>query len=668
MKQNEWLTLKTGISQAYWCKLEGQDRATFDLAELEEDGYEKPICWFDEMFYGAIRFPLVSQRPATCLLMGPPGSGKSTLALELCYRLADISFTDGKPIGNKTKPWLSLYISSDMDAIQVFEKANSFGWQRVEDRFFTGKGEIPSSFGTHGMVVVRGADSLREGAGMAEAVRKVLKEGIDLLEFIPEDTVQSTAKIGKLAEKLTKWMPTKDPIKKTFKQILPDVVVIDSLNTLELNDRRNYFEQFLNAASGKTHVVVFILDSHHPSIKKDFWEYMCDFVVTTGYDTTKGYFLRDIEIVKARYQDHVLGKQQMKIYSYKCESCGFKDNPTCEFDFSKCKLDPKNMRREHPYRHEGGIFIYPSIHYYLSKYKRRGPDVEPTYVDTLPKPLNQIVQYVDEEQVGIFPEGRCTAFVGRRGGHKSHLGYLHLLHRLITHEESALVVSLRDDEEMTKRAMYNILRQEFSKENPRSTINEYELLDRLEILYYPPGYITPEEFFHRMFMSVYRLKRIAKDKKLTVLFNSVDQLAARFPLCAAEDIFIPGIIASLTGENTTSIFIAVDEPGQPEKQYGLIPMADFVLSFSRRRFKLGDYYNHLKYFQIEKAYIKMDDVTKEQVKDTTVVQVQRFAGGEMAGAMGFLELVTHHDTSLYNRDGLHFIPLVPGLSSGEELR
>ena len=97
-------------------------------------------------------------------------------------------------------------------------------------------------------------------------------------------------------------------------------------------------------------------------------------------------------------------------------------------------------------------------------------------------------------------------------------------------------------------------------------------------------------------------------------------------------------------------------------------MADFVLSFSRRRFRLIHYYDHLKCFGIGKADRELDDAEKEQVKDTTIVQVQRFAGGEMAGATGILELVTHHETSLYDRDGLHFVPLVPGLSSGEELR
>lgn len=78
------------------------------------------------------------------------------------------------------------------------------------------------------------------------------------------------------------------------------------------------------------------------------------------------------------------------------------------------------VRQDHPYRTEGGIFIYPSIHYYLSLYKRRGPTANVRYAETRPR--------LDGVLKEGFPEGRCTAFIGTRGGHKSHFGYLHLLH------------------------------------------------------------------------------------------------------------------------------------------------------------------------------------------------------------------------------------------------
>ena len=51
-------------------------------------------------------------------------------------------------------------------------------------------------------------------------------------------------------------------------------------------------------------------------------------------------------------------------------------------------------------------------------------------------------------------------------------------------------------------------------------------------------------------------------EKLTLLFNSLDQLSSRFPLCAKQDIFVPGLIDSLNGENVR-IFVAVEIASQP---------------------------------------------------------------------------------------------------------
>ncbi len=156
--------------------------------------------------------------------------------------------------------------------------------------------------------------------------------------------------------------------------------------------------------------------------------------------------------------------------------------------------------------------------------------------------------------------------------------------------------------------------------------------------------------------------------KLTVLFNSLDQLKARFPLCARQDIFIPGIIGSLSGENVTSIFIAVDERGQPEEQYGLIPMSDLVLSFRFHRFNLTDYYKHLESAGIGKASSNSENVTLETLegsKEAIVLKVLRFSGGEMAGTMGILELVNHPEVSLYDSAGLQYVQMQPAFGYGK---
>ena len=168
----------------------------------------------------------------------------------------------------------------------------------------------------------------------------------------------------------------------------------------------------------------------------------------------------------------------------------------------------------------------------------------------------------------------------------------------------------------------------------------------LEILYYPPGYITADEFFHRMFMSVYRLKK--KKRKITLLFNSLDQIAARFPLCAHQPIFVPAMIESLSGEKVTSIFIAVDEPGQPPTQYGLLPMADLVLTFERYKIRMEDY--------CEAFSLPYDRTRDEKRLDAILLEVSRFAGGQQAGTIGVLDRVVYsEDLEPMNlKPGLHF--------------
>ena len=75
--------------------------------------------------------------------------------------------------------------------------------------------------------------------------------------------------------------------------------------------------------------------------------------------------------------------------------------------------------------------------------------------------------------------------------HKSHLGYLQLLSRTIKYEnEKGLVISLRGDEGMARKVMSKILKQEFPTVG--YDLVDLEKKDKLEIVYYPPGNITPE--------------------------------------------------------------------------------------------------------------------------------------------------------------------------------
>lgn len=628
-QQEQFSLYRTNVAQAFWYLPSHADEeqpfapARMAKPNAQRNGRPVGFAWFDELLRDGLYLPNTGSggRPLTMVIAGPPGSGKTTLALEICYRLAKDE-TRKNP-----RQLCSLYLSLDQDTNRLITNAERLGYDDVRRYLFSYDAESSSrDRQTIGHVAVYGRDSILQQNSRAEEHPEtggLLQQVVFGAKRDLEARMQATHPSG----------------------FLPDLVVVDSLNILLGAEKVDLFHDFQTITSSGSKLVVFVIDSLSGGHSYATWEYACDFVVRLDYTTLNNYYIRTIEVVKARYQSHVWGKHQLKVY----------EKPQLPPDDVRNR-DGK-LRRMHPYRTEGGVFIYPSIHYYLSLYKRQAVNADVTYATTKPS-LRGVLES------GI-PEGRCTAFIGTRGGHKSHLGYLHLLHRVIENgrREAALIISLRDDEDMTASTLDNIIRTEF---RGGVTREELERENRLEILYFHPGYITPEEFFNRLFISV---KRLVKDgNKLTVLFNSVDQLASRFPLCAKENIFIPGIIEFLTGEGATSIFIAVDEQGQPAEQYGLLPMADLILSFYPHRIKYADYETMLleAYHadqngpEAAKAIERMTErFGPDGMVESIVLQVVRFAGGEQAGARGILELVKEGDTGLYGLAGLHFTPIPP---------
>jgi hypothetical protein len=248
---------------------------------------------------------------------------------------------------------------------------------------------------------------------------------------------------------------------------------------------------------------------------------------------------------------------------------------------------------------------------------------------------------LDKMLGGGFSAGRCVGLVGCRGGHKSHLGYRHVLEQLIKDQKQrALVVSLRDDEQVGLSTMEGILRNELGKSTEE--LNQLIRDDRLDMMYFPPGYITPDEFFHRVCLGIQRLKLQRRSDgsapALTLLFNSLDQLGSRFPLCAREEIFVPGLIEMLNAEGVTSVFIGVQESGQPEQQYGLLSMADIIISADRvpgREYTVEKSDEELKKSRDDASAIA--NLLKES-GDVVLLEVKRVAGGRAAGRAGVLHL------------------------------
>lgn len=655
-------TWKTNISLVHNSEMD--IKGIYCPASIDIEGSRKPekISWFDKLLEGGLKLPkTVSNqmndrrniKPITMLIMGPPGSGKSTLAMEICYRLALEE--------NNENILNSLYISLDTESGRVMEKVNKFGWVSQNHTLwgpYSERKNFRDNFEEIPRIMVWGKDQILKKKNQYSDIQQIAEVVSEAINTVATIADIAGVKGAEIIPPITNTIQNRfHPKTQTINNYAPDILVIDSLNITKAETRSEYFDQFLKITDKGSRLVIYILDSNSADGQHEYWEYVCDNVIRMDYTYVHDYFIRTIEITKTRYQGHVLGKQQLKIY----------EKPS----MSVCLKDITDIQRQHPFTTEGGIFIFPSIHYYLSIYKRRKPaPASETIKQKYPRFFKELIEY---------PKGRCTAFIGQRGGHKSHLAYLSLLCHLIdpktykmNQEERGLVISLRDDEEMTLETMNRILKQEFEGKC-KFTAKDLLQENRLEILYYRPGYITPEEFFHRMFISIHHLKyddlpepnHSWKGSKHNVMlvFNSLDQLPARFPLCAKQEIFIPGIIDTICAEEITSIFIAVDEPDQPIDKFGLLPMADLILSFNRKSYHFQKYLNYIKKWheikpeKLKKIIERLGDQYRD--REVVILEVMRASGGKSAGDKGILELIKDPEFQLYEEPGLQFTPMSP---------
>src|SRR5271157_2646697 len=450
MCADELEKIKSGISQAYWCDTR-DTLAKFEEASLIFDTPTKqPLSWFDKMFEGGISLPKGESdilRPVTMLVSGPPGCGKTTLISELCYRLA---VNEQK----NPKAFSTLYISTDCETGRMIDNTVDLGWNQARNYFipFDPSVEEPKlGVNQKAIIGVWGREKFLKKIEERDMLSSMINTAVTSLDnwVMKSNTKDFMARL--------KYKIITDPIDDASggkgsindkKKYIPDILVVDSLNILDRENQTRFFQSFVKACKA-TRLVIFILNTGTENQEHKLWEYFSDIVVQLDHQYIHDYYVRTIEVVKARYQSHWWGKHQLKIYANpKILEKPDEMNNTAVHNYNTM------MKRSHPYRTTGGVFIFPSIHSYLSTYKRKTLSEEPSRDDTYPKKLNKVFQ---------IPKGRCTAFIGERGGHKSHLGYLHLLNRLINHAgESCLIISLRDDEATAKKTLQGIAEQEFS--------------------------------------------------------------------------------------------------------------------------------------------------------------------------------------------------------------
>jgi KaiC/GvpD/RAD55 family RecA-like ATPase len=666
--------LVTGISRAFWSDPENPARFVPAYIPTLTRVSQRDTCWLDQLFEGGIVLPDASWA-VRMVISGPPGTGKSTLALELCARCA-LEPEHTQDSGEVKRPISSWYVATEVHTKWLIANAQQFKWPHTADLIGEDEGK---------RVRVVDLDYLKQTQEPGPHPSSNAEQ--TLAELICE--LFGHRKRATAVDKQPALQPTE-------KRPGPGIVVIDSLNTIRGNEFDNY-EHFMNLAAhvhNGPRLIVALADSGPQGIART-WEYAADIVLRLDTEYVSGYLLRTIEVVKARFQAHVWGRHQLKIYE------AFSSQQSNRGAAHQARLNPTNtggsledaarreetrLRRAHPYRKEGGIFIFPSIHYVLSRYKNESPSVHHGKVESPVANLNAFLG------TG-FPRGRCTALIGDRGTHKSHLGYLQVLSGAVEQyredpgsagSERAIVVSLRDDEGMTRETMAQNLNESWAsllrerRITPQSLLETLERQGRLEITHFPPGFITPEEFFHRLLLSIHRIKQGNRSNvHVSLLFNSLDQLSSRFPLCAAQRIFIPGIIQMLSAEGVTSYFVAADDVRRSDNgsdrhpqtgfdYYGLDAMAELILQLRRGPEARKRYFELLRQARPQDLP-PLDNGLELELPETVSrveLSVERFAGGQPAGAAGILELVGDGTAVLHKIVGRNGLILVPYASEG----
>lgn len=554
-----------------------QERDEESLRPLpNEQGKQR--CLLDDLLDGGIYIPnqVVENRLKNgppypglfVLLTGPPGSGKSIFALELAYRLA-INENPGLSAGSD-KGLKTLYISAESESINVIENAKKLGWEKAEERI------VPISS--------------KNNYYLDTTMPRVIlygRENIEASNF-PDPTKY-------FEDAIKKWENQWKQTKKEMQRFSPDVIVIDSLNVLPWK-KDDILQAIVHSCIKNVLLVIVVLDCNPDSDMHDYWEFFADLVVGFTYRSEKEYLVRKLRILKARFQDHTDGEHRLKINAA--------PEPTPPHLWTKEAGTDKPIRTEvtsppikpahpmSPFIKEGGIFTFPSVHRYLSQTRKPLP---PT--DFLPTPFEALNGAIEGHG---FPTSRCTALVGSRGSMKSHLAYYTMLKFLTSDPmKRALLISLRDDENAAVATLAQIWANQRGDDGhlldpnietlaavdrlkrSESAVRALLSKDKLEILYFWPGYISPEEFFHLVVVSADRQPRNMPSVGLAVI-NGLEQLEARFPLCAREDMFVSGLITLLTVKGIATIVASGGRSALGTVPAGLLPMADLVLESSFR--------------------------------------------------------------------------------------
>lgn len=580
------------------------------LVPLKKRG--EPVCWFDSLLNGGIEIPAELQRykrrPLIWLVSGPPGTGKTTFVLEMCSRLSamfqpDILDEEGK----KTKI-TSVYYSCESPVAAIKENIKSFGWPCEQDSITFVDEEKFKNVATPGGFF---SALLSKEFLMLHEPKKPQIVVIDSLNVLNTQVRWGSRMVGEGPRRTAEGPDSGGDLNLDAGKCGVTYTDIDILRRIE------------NTFTGKCWIVVLIQNWEHDQDHDPSFAYLADIETRLMVRLRRNYLLNYIRIVKMRFQDHSRGEHLLKIYPAPDSTKSLEGIPAS----GRVGLE----------RNEGGVLIMPSIHRHLSALggvhavfnAASDAPKRPAGIDVPIAGFSKIVplgKTANGRSISGFPKHCCTALVGHRGAMKSHVAYATLINHLRSGRKNCgVMLSLRDDVE----AAVNTLEQICMHQGvPAGCIRQWMRKSRLDIVYFAPGYLPPEEFMHRAVVSIEGManrheKPVRSDgvkdpdgRNVLCVLNGIDHLAARHPLCSEEHMFVPAIISYMTKSLVTSIVIAADDDKTALDESGLLPMAELLIRFETIRSK--------------------DDEGRPIPQPITRVFSQRVPAGAPSGGMGYL--------------------------------
>lgn len=579
-------------------EFEGHQR----IVPLQHPNHESNLCWLDEMLGctpegKGLWIPHSGDgrsgdsrdgRPFLVILSGPPGSAKSTLALQICFNFARTA-RDRNPSSPADRP-AALYITTETSCQQILDKARGFGWEQEFFRNLGGPEQL--------------ADPEFAGAK---------PESTCYIHAVPGPfTVMGVDKSLPIPNK----MPTMDALEMCQARVHPEILVIDSFNTLpdfenlDTNDRRssdhpiNRLMHFCyNSDAMRPRVLFLVLDVEDGDdrLTKRF-RYFADATFRIDMLTDpEGMLHRTIEITKIKLQKHAAGKHAIDIIPKPPERVADRDKS--------------------PFLDYGGLFVYPSIEWYLDFVRGfksgRDASISASHRDrfeVLPDGMGMVIAPGAPKFQGFFA-GHTTSLIGRYDILKKRFAYASMLANVIgrgNEGKAGLIVSLDHDKEVVTDILAGILVTEFHEElktfeesltnvargalQPNvegyknrlavARVNDLFHCDKLGFIHNEPAYITPGEFFHRVYVAFKRPRESSKtpDQATEVKFvviDGLDRIDTKFPLCAKEPLFVSALLTLFKIEKKAcSIFLSSQDGGSDgSSESALTVLSELVLRF-----------------------------------------------------------------------------------------